>query len=299
MKLLSLLFFCLFVFHPLHAQVEDFGWWATIHHWDGHTPWNQYMTMSASFMGPNALPVPEVTKGRIDSSAELEGAGDYHYSQGDKTVDFYTRGYLPLYDNRMAVSVDVIPYEWFETDTATRDQRAARTKNGKGGAGGDIYFYTDFQLLRNHLHLPDILAQVAFRTASGTNLHNARYTDGPGYFFDISAGKNYAIKKHTLRLYLMGGFYVYQTYDLQHLQNDCILYGGGVDITFARLILSQSLAGYSGYLDIGDKPLVYRASMRIKNPHFDWKVSYQWGLNDYAFQRFRLSLIWHLRPPFK
>lgn len=298
MKQLSLFFFYILFFPSLHAE-EDFGWWAAIHKWDGHTPWNQYMTISTSFMGPNALPVPEVTKGNIDTTAELEVAGDYHHSKGDKTTDFYTRGYLPLFNNRMAVSMDVIPYEWFKTDTATRDQRAARTKNGKGGAGGDIYFYSNFQLIRNQKYFPDILLQVAFRTASGTNLRNARYTDGPGYFFDISAGKNYNIKKSILRLYFMGGFYDYQTYDLQHLQNDCILYGLGADINFKRVIISQSLAGYSGYLDIGDKPLVFRASLRIKNPHFDWKVSYQWGLNDYSYQRFRVSLIWHILPPFK
>ena len=97
----------------------------------------------------------------------------------------------------------------------------------------------------------------------------------------------------------MGGFYDYQTYDLQHLQNDCILYGLGGDINFKRIIFSQSVAGYSGYLDIGDKPIVYRASLRMKNYHFDWKFSYQRGLNDYSYQRFRISLIWHIKPPFK
>ena len=292
------LYFFLFSYISLHAA-EDFGWWTAIHNWDGHTPWNQYLTISPAFMGPNALPVPEVTKGAIDSSAELEVAGDYHYCCGDKTIDFYTKGYLPLFNNKMSVSVDVIPYEWFKTDTATRDRRAARTRSGKGGAGGDIYFYTNFQLLKNHPHLPDLLFEAAFRTASGTNLRNARYTDGAGYFFDVSAGKNYSIKKNILRLYLMTGFYDYQTFDLQHLQNDCFLYGVGTDFTFNRFQISQSLAGYSGYLDIGDKPLVYRASVRLKNPRFDWKLSYQTGLNDYPFQRFRLSLIWHIPPPFK
>jgi hypothetical protein len=286
--------FLLLIFLSLATMAqEDFSWWNAKHNWDGITDWNQYMTYSTSFMGPNALPVPEVMKGSVDSSAELEVAGDYNYSQGDKTYDFYTRGYLPLYNNRIAFSVDVIPYEWFETDTITRDERAARTQSGKGGAGGDIYFYTDIQLLRNHQHLPDLLLQVALRTASGTNLRNARYTDGPGYFFDVSGGKNYSVSKSNLRLYFMGGLYIYQTNDLDHLQNDCLLFGGGADFTFKKITLSQSLAGYNGYLNIGDKPLVYRASLRLNNPHFDWKISYQWGLNDYAFQRVRVGVIFH------
>jgi hypothetical protein len=289
-------YFCIYFFIlslRISAQV-DYSWWNTIHNWDGHTSWVQYMTMSTSYMGPNALPVPELTNGRIDSSAELEVAGDYHYSKGDKTTGFYLRGSLPLYENRVSFSVDVVPYEWFRMDTATRDERAARTQSGEGGAGGDIYFYSNIQLVRNKEYLPDILFRAAMRTASGTNLGNARYTDAPGYFFDVSAGKNYSLKKNILRLYVLGGFYTYQTYDLNHPQNDCLLYGIGADIHFSKIIFSQSLAGYSGYLNIGDKPMVYRASVRLKNKMFDWKFSYQVGLNDYDYQRFRLSLIFHL-----
>jgi hypothetical protein len=283
----------LLMFNSAHAQ-EDFSWWNTIHNWDGHTSWNQYMTMSSSFMGPNALPVPENTKGRIDSSAELEIAVSYHFSKGDKTTDFFLRGYLPMYDNRVAVAIDVVPYEWFKTDTVTRDIRAARTKNGKGGAGGDIYFNTEFQIIRNRVSFPDLSFRATYRIASGTNLRNARHTDAPGYFFDLSSGKNIGIKNNFLRIYVMAGFYAYQTYELQHLQNDCFLYGGGVDFISTKIILSQSVGGYNGYLDIGDKPLVYRASLRLKQKHIDWKVSYQKGIRDFDFERFRLSLIWHM-----
>lgn len=292
MKYYSLLLIYTLAVNQLQAQ-EDFSWWAAIHNWDGHTPWNQYIKMSTSFMGPNAIPVPEVSKGLVDSIAEVEVSGSYHYSKGDKTTDFFMRGYLPLYENRMAVSVDVIPYEWFQTDTIIRDMRAARTRNGKGGAGGDIYLYTNFQIFRSKQHLPDILLRFAFRTASGTNLRNARYTDGSGYFFDISAGKNYKLNKNILRLFIMGGFYSYQTQDLQHLQNDCTLYGCGADIHFKNFLFSQSIAGYSGYLNIGDKPMVYRASLRIKNKLIDWKISYQYGINDYDFQRVRVGLVFH------
>ncbi len=281
------------LYSPILKAQEDFLWWTQIHNWDGHTPWNQYMTISTSFMGPNSLPVPEVGKGNIDSSAELEISGSYHFSKGDKTKDFFTRGFLPLYDNKVSVTVDVIPYEWFETDTITRDIRAARTRSGKGGAGGDIYFYTDFQLLRDRLGWPDLLFQGCFRLASGTNLRNARYSDGPGYFFNVSSGKNIQIDKCILRLYAMAGFYAYQTFDLDHLQNDCFLYGGGMDLVLNKWIFSQSLAGYSGYLKIGDQPVVYRAGIRFKQYRFDWKLTYQWGIHDYDFQRFRLGVILH------
>ena len=249
------------------------------------------MTMSTSFMGPNSLPVPEVMNGRVDSISAIELSGSYNFSRGDKTKDFFIRGYLPLYNNRVAISIDAIPYEWFKTDTITRDIRAARSRSGKGGAGGDIYFNSIFQLLRNKESWPDLAFRAVFRLASGTNLRNARYTDGPGYFFDVSAGRNYTINKSILRMYAMSGFYAYQTFDLQHLQNDCFLYGLGTDVVFTSWIISQSISGYSGYLDIGDKPIVYRASLQLKRKYFDWKLSYQWGVHDYDYQRFRLGVI--------
>ena len=277
----------------LYAQV-DYSWWNEKHQWDGITPWHHYLKMSTSYLGPNALPVPEIPKGNIDSSAELEVSVSYHHCDGDKTKDFYLRGFLPLFNHRVAVSIDVIPYEWFETDTITRDLRAARTRSGKGGSGGDIYFHSSYQLLRNHSHIPDVLFQASMRLASGTNLGDARYTDAPGYFFNVSVGKNYSIGKSVLRGYLMTGFYAYQTYDIRNLQNDCFMYGLGLDYRRGKVLLSQSLGGYNGYLNLGDRPMVYRASLRLLNKIFDWKFSYQLGLHDYDFSRYRIGVIVHL-----
>jgi hypothetical protein len=244
-------------------------------------------------MGPNALPVPEVTKGNVDSLTEVELSGSYNFSRGDKTTDFYTRGYLPLFHSRMAVMIDAIPYEWFKTDTFTRDVRAARTRSGKGGAGGDIYLTTNFRILQDRKSWPDLAFRFAYRLPSGTNLRNARYTDGAGYYFDLSAGKNYRIKNATLRIYAMGGFYVYQTYDLQHLQNDCLLFGFGADLNFKMWMITQSLSGYKGYLDIGDRPLVYRSGLQWKGKIVDWKISYQWGIHNHDFQRLRIGVVYH------
>jgi hypothetical protein len=276
----------------LQAQ-EDFSWWNQKHNWDGCSPWTDYLTISTSFMGPNAIPVPEMTRGMIDSAAELEVAGDYYFSRGDKTKDFYLRGYLPLFSHRMSVTLEAVPYEWFTTDTITRDARAARTRSGKGGAGGDIYFTTCFSVLKEKEAVPGIALRAALRTASCTNLRNARFTDGAGYFFDVSAGKNFSLKKCTLRLYVMSGFYDYQTFDVEHLQNDCFLYGVGADLNFNKFMIAQSFSGYNGYLEIGDKPVVYNASIKWKNNHVDLKAGYEWGVRDYDFQRVRLSVILH------
>ncbi len=288
-------FFFVFLFVILsQAQAQDdFTWWNEKHQWDGITPWNQYMKYSTSYFGPNALPVPDVMTGEIDTTTYLEVAGEYHWSTGDKTKDVFVRGYLPLFANRIAFSMDVVPIEWYETDTITRDARAARGRDGKGKAGGDIYFHTLINLIHNREYAPDVALRVTLRTASGTNLRNARYTDGPGYFFDLSFGKNLTLSKDiVLRAYTMSGFYVYQTNDLSHLQNDCILFGLGADVHIRKISLSQSVGGYNGYLTLGDKPLVYRAGIKVSFNHIAYTISYQYGLRDYPFQRIRAGLIW-------
>lgn len=251
------------------------------------------MTISSAFMGPNALPVPDITKGGLDSTIQFETGGDVHFSTGDHTQDFFVRGYLPISDGKVALSIEVIPVEWFKTDTITRDMRASRGKSGIGKAGGDIYITTYLQILKQHLSLPDLALRIALRTASGTNLGEARYTDGPGYYFDLSGGKSWRKESAFLkevRLYAMSGLYVYQTFDILHLQNDCFLYGVGIDFHFSQFIFSQEVSGYSGYLKNGDKPLVYRSSLQWKKNNVKLKFSYQHSLRDFPAERIRLGV---------
>ncbi len=271
-----------------HAQI-DYSWWNQIHHWDGITSWQNYMTISSAYLGPNALPVPETSKGVIDSSAQFEVGGDVHFNRGDYTQDGFVRGFLPFHNHRFAISIDVIPIEFFQTDTIIRDMRASRGRSGKGKAGGDIYFTTYLQVLRDRKNYPDVSIRAALRTASGTNLGEARYTDGPGYYFDVSVGKKIKLKTNwSMRWYGMVGFYVYQTFDILHLQDDCLLYGGGLDLNYKNFFLSEELAGYSGYLKNGDKPQVLRSSIGWNGKSVLVKASFQNAIRDFPSERVRI-----------
>ncbi len=290
--------FLLLIFpYALAAQTgEDFSWWNAIHQWDGHTSWEQYMTISPAFMGPNALPVPDIQNGRLSDEIQVEQLAGYQFSTGDKTTDLFSRVYIPLHQDKVGLEMYVVPIEFFETDTITRDVRAARTRSGKGSAGGDIYFSTHISILKDKSTWPDISLELAFRSASGTRLRDARYTDAAGYFFDLSFGKNIVINKEkefALRPYFMGGFYSYQTYDIQHLQNDALLYGIGLDFSSKKISIAQQFGGYSGYFNNGDQPMVYRAVFKVKQKHIDYKLWYQWGLHDFPFQGIRAGIIVH------
>lgn len=277
---------------PVNGQ--DYSWWNDRHNWDGHTSWNQYLTISSSYFGPNALPVPEIHDGNIRPSFETEVSAFQYSGQGDQTRNLFTRVYVPLFNARIAFESWVVPIEFYEMDTLTRDLRASRDRDGKGSAGGDIYISSQVLLFSETGSRPSLLFECALRTASGTNLSAARFTDGPGYYFDVSSGKTWKFSGSWItgiRPCLTGGLYVYQTFDTDHLQNDALLYGAGLDLMAGTWKLQQSLMGYSGYLHIGDKPLVYRASLTFSMTRFDFKLGYQYGIRNYPYHAFQLGVV--------
>lgn len=277
------------------ATAQDFDWWNDIHGWDGVSPWRSYLTLAPGFLGPNALPVPEVRNGRIGSRATLELAGDVHIGEGDQTQNLYLRGHLPLFSDRVGLHLEYVPIEHYAMSAATRDERAARDFDGRGFASGDVYVGTHIQLLRDHAHLPDLLLAITLRTASGNKLTAARHTDTPGYYFDLSAGKTYPLGGTlvSVRPHLMAGFYVWQTFADNYYQNDALLYGAGADLAFTGLTLTPALGGYLGYLGTGDRPLVARLTLtRTTDRLLGYFLRLQHGINDFPYTSVRVGVSW-------
>lgn len=237
----------------------------------------QHIVITPGFMGPNALPVPEIKTGKIPSKLNLEVAFENHTSDGDKTNNFYTELFVPLQANKVGLFVSVVPIEFYKVDDATLLDRKIETTEGTGNAGGDIYVGTYIQLLQNHKSLPDLLLTINLRTASGTKLEEARYSDAPGYFFDLSAGKEIPLSSSflsSMRLYAMGGLYVYQTHRTDFRQNDAILYGAGIDLNFNKFVFKNAFGGYSGFVRDGDRPALVRSTLQT---NFDSMVNYELG----------------------
>ncbi|HNW97891.1 MAG TPA: hypothetical protein PKK00_05720 [Bacteroidales bacterium] len=283
--------FVIFIFcmTNIHAQ-ENYDWWVNIHHWDGITPWYQYLNFSPKYFGPNALPVPEIQKGVTGDKAIVELAADGHFSKGDKTQNAFTMLYYPIVPKIVAIEGYVVPLEHFKIDTITRDERASRDRDGEGTAGGDIYFGTIVQLVRNK-KIPDMALRISLRTASGTNVSAARYTDAPGYFFDLSFGKEKNNKKflmNKLRWYAMIGFYSWQTNRGDYRQDDSFLYGAGLDLNFLKYIISCNAGGYFGYINNDDRPVVARLQLSRKTGNHFLGINFQKGLNDYPYNSVRL-----------
>jgi hypothetical protein len=89
-------FLFLFLFVSFHAIAqspdEDYSWWNELHDWqEGDPGWRNWIIMSPGYLGPNALPVPEVKRGFINSKTEIEITASSHFLKGDPTQDISGR----------------------------------------------------------------------------------------------------------------------------------------------------------------------------------------------------------------
>lgn len=279
--------------HKSYAN-DDYQWWKEIHDWDGTTPWNRYLILSPAFFGPNALPVPPVQNGSIIPETNIKLAYEYHMGEGDITHNALADLFIPLFSERVGLNLWMVPYEYFSMDTVTRDLRRSRNYDGIGTAIGDLYIGTHIQLIHDRSKLPDLLLTINLRTASGGNLPSARFIETPGYYFDVSAGKTFDFKNSffsSVRPFGAAGFYVWQTNRDKHFQNDAYMYGIGIDLFLENAIkLSGVFAGYTGYIDNGDKPMVLRLKLKSSlDNRLNYIAQFQWGLRDYPFNTLRLG----------
>ncbi len=280
---------------PIFAQSNnDFSWWNAKHNWDGYTHWTDYMTYSPGYFGPNALPIPSLPQGVLPNQIEVESQIKQQVQKGERTLDGSYRLFWPFSNGRVGVEVLHIYAERYMTDTILRDERAARFRNVEGFATGDLNFSTYISLLQNS-QWPDILLRVNLRIASGSDIENARYTDLPGYHFDLSFGKNIFNTDHwNIRSYGMGGLYVWQI--TRNIQNDAILWGIGTSISYKNYGVQFEASGYHGYLNIGDRPAQLRLTGDFAINKFEYKFCITKGIKDIHYYTFALGVQYSFNP---
>lgn len=266
--------------------------------WDGITHWSKYMKYSPKYFGPNALPIPDVKNGTIIQNVEISLAGEYHYNKLDPTTNLFARIEIPVVKKRINIEAYVVPLEFYNTDSTLRIERRTLNKQGSGVAGGDIYVINNIQIVSDKIKIPDIALRLGLRTASGTNLSHARYTDAPGYFFDVSFGKKIIkskINDNYLKLYFSGGFYCWQTNRDDFRQNDAYMFSLGTDFFINRTLLSLQSASYQGYIGNGDKPWVVRGSLKYKfNKSLHFESCFEYGIHDYDYQSIRIGVLYQI-----
>lgn len=274
---------------------SNFNWWNQKHNWDGTTHWVKYLIMSPEYLGPNALPIPEFHGREIPNRHAISMGTEAHISSGDKTANLYCSYTLPLFTEKASIQFEYRPLEIYRTDTITRDLRASRQFEPEGYSMGDFYVTTHIQILNDFKKWPDISIGIGIKTASGTNLDGARHTDTPGYWLELGTGKRFITSLSRLRsieVYSRVGFYSYQTYMDYHRQNDAFLYGAGIDLVTGKLRISNQLTGFLGYMNNGDRPLVYRAIFKPSTAgRISAYLSFQQGIKDFPYTSVRLALV--------
>jgi hypothetical protein len=283
----------LFINATAYSQSSE--WWAQNVGWDGVRPAHYYLNLSSAKMGPNALPVPEMHRLLADSSSWFYAGAQGAFTQGEQTVASLLA--MQWRANKwFRLGIKVIPLEWYQTSHEIKTERKIFYQSyDNSWAGGDIYAESFIRLPDTWLKGISSELRMGIKTASGTNLGAARYTDTPGYYADFAFSKSINAK-HQWEA--MIGFYAYQTYDDQLRQNDCLLWGLGHHYHNGHLLLMQSLRGYMGYLGNGDIPIVYDLEARWKPRNsWSWQLKMSRGLHDYPFTLLTVGGLWHFDLP--
>ncbi|MDX2285212.1 MAG: hypothetical protein NW241_13690 [Bacteroidia bacterium] len=268
--------------------------WAQHVGWDGVSHFTEYLIFSPGFMGPNALPVPVLPEGRIIREGFVSVGGALHRAPGDFTRNFTAALAYSPDRKRAAFDLYLVPQEFFTVSDSLKWQRNVYYRNwNERRAIGDLYVNSHLQLLFAGRHPLDLTLRAGLRTASSSKKEAARYTDAPGYYFDLSGGRD--LGRH-FRLYGMAGLYVWQTNQDRQYQNDAFLFGLGQSWRQGPWHVWLHAAGYLGYLNNGDRPLTLRAGAEWRQGRWGWIAEGQWGLLDLPYRSVEARARYYLFP---
>ena len=284
-------FFVLTILIGGRSTAQEFPWWAKLVKWDGITPWQRYIVTNPAYLGPNALPVPSIGNGSIDSIHSLGFTGNFHFSKGDNTQNPALYGNYCLVKDVIAFDFSWVPYERYQTSHAVKEKRHVFSHYYyDNSAQGDIHLNTNIQLLRKWREWVHLALRIGYRFPTSSGLGSARFTDAPGYYFDVSFGKPFS-KESDWKIIAMTGLYVWQTNLDGKRQNDAFLFGGGLEWNPHKWRMQFYGTGYLGYMyDLGDKPVLIRAAIERKGKRINTILKLQQGLSDFDYSSVEAGL---------
>jgi hypothetical protein len=244
-------------------------------------------------MGPNALPVPFIGNGSTDSNTYIGTSLSYHSMKGDKAQDWSLYGNYCLVKNLISMDISYEPVEFFQTSDTIKKQRHVYYQNYYDKhARGDVHLNFNIRLLKKWDDRIRLTLRIGYRYPASSGLGAARYTDGMGYYFDVSYGKQLS---PTLDWIGMAGFYVWQLNGDNHRQNDAFLFGNGLEWNKNGWKVQGYIAGYLGYLlNSGDKPIVLRAQTEKRFKKASVLLRLQQGIRDFKYSSVELGAKYYL-----
>ncbi len=276
----------------LYSSAQSIGWWENVVHWDGVTHWERYINYMPGFLGPNALPVPHISNGSIDSINSFGFSGNYHFSKDDHTQNVSIYANYCLVKNKISFDVFAVPVEHFTMSHLLKEERKVFALHYYDRyAMGDVYLNTNIQLINNPIKRIQSALRIGYRFAS-SQIGAARFSDAPGYYFDISFSKTF----HTasaLKWIAMAGGYVWQCDNIiiRQRQDDAFLFGSGLEWNKTNTRIQTYIAGYRGYHPQSrDKPYLFRISLDKRTRRNNWFFQFQQGLHNFNYSSIEARL---------
>ena len=263
---------------------------------------NKWLQIAPGKLGPNALPVPFMDYGLLDSLSNIETGVHAHFMKGDRAVNSYLSCYWAVVPKRIVVHVWGYPTETFRTHNSVRnDRQIYYDDTGWMTKTGDLWISTFIQIIKDKKNWPDITINYSAKTTIGDAVQG-RYTDAPANYYYVALGKSKFFKTgfiNEVRLGAMAGFYVWQTNKIELAQDEGALYEFGIDLKHKNLSWRNEIGGYSAYggyqfigVDDNNDPLIFRTNFKNSGERFDWKLEYQTGFRDYDYQTIRISVFY-------
>ncbi|MEY2948911.1 MAG: hypothetical protein RLZZ248_112 [Bacteroidota bacterium] len=277
---------------------QDHQWWVDNVGWDGETAWTQYLIFSPGRMGPNALPVPSFSNGQVDSSHHLSWTNQLTFTKGESTYSTILEAqYVPL-PHRLSFRLFWMPLEWFRTSHFLKTERKVFHEfYDDQTAMGDVYLETSHALIHRS-HYSAVL-RLGYKFAASSHLGAARFTDTPGYYFDISFVRNFPLSTQAnFALSAMTGLYIWQTNNSPvHRQNDAFLYSVQLKLNHTYSTFILGLGGYIGYLNNGDQPHLMELGYRVeRSAKWAIQITGRKGVNkDWPFTSLAIQIIKKIR----
>jgi hypothetical protein len=273
----------IFFFLSQGVRAQTLAQWAQLVHWDGVSHWSRYIITQPAFQGPNALPVPRMGNGSIDSSFFISATGNFHFSKGDNTQNYAVYANYCLVKDLISFDIFWVPFEYYQLSHAMKEERHIYPQFYYDKKGeGELHLNTNFQILKRWKKYISLAARIGYRFPTGSGFGAARDIDAPGYYFDISFGK--PINHSALKWTGMLGFYSWHIESDKNNQDDAFLFGTGLEWNKNNWRIQSNVEGYIGYLEnSGDKPVVFRFNIEKTIKSFGLLLGFQQGLHDFDY----------------
>lgn len=293
----------------LSAQTRDMSDWINF----GGSHINQWLQIAPGKLGPNALPVPEMDYAKVDYESSFEAGAHYHYMKGDTAINSFFSFNWNISPGRAMVKIWGQPTETFHLSNDLRDDRQIYYDDtGWITHAGDLFVSTYIQILKEKKYLPDISISYTLKTTTGSNYHG-RYTDASLDYFYFALGKSFYFPGkiiEEIRIAGLLGFYVWQTNKVEMAQDEGPVFEAGIQLKKNQYNLFAELGGYTGYdayeyldrvsgldrIQGNNDPLIMRLRFEREGKFLNLKAEYQTGFRDYAYQTFRIGVVYHFNP---